>query len=84
MCTYQTEMIEISGVAKGPSGWFDVREAMVYVDHPVAAQAEHTVNLDFLDRTKGPSARVAVELTAEAAEALVGAIRRALAGAGAG
>ncbi len=84
MCTYQTEMIAVTGAAKGPAGWFDVREAMVYFDHPVAAQAEHTLNLDFLDRSKGPSARVAVELTAEAAEALVDAIQRALAGAGAG
>lgn len=82
MCTYQTELIEVAGAAKGPAGWFEVRQAMVYFDHPVHAQAEHTVNVDFLDRSAGPSARVPVELTAEAALALVGAIQRALAGAG--
>lgn len=82
MCTYETELIEVTGAAKGPAGWFEVREAMVYFDHPVHAPAEHTVNLDFLDRSAGPSARVAVELTPEAALALVAAIQRALAGAG--
>lgn len=82
MCTYQTEMIDVDGAAKGPAGWFDVREAMVYFDHPVRAQAGHTLNLDFLNRAEGPAARVGVELTAEAAQALVGAIQRALAGAG--
>jgi hypothetical protein len=82
MCTYQNELIDITGAAKGPSGWFEVREALVYFDHAVHAPAEHTLNLDFLDRAAGPSARVPVELTAEAALALVAAIQRALAGAG--
>jgi len=81
VCTYQTELIRVDGAAKGPAGWFDVREAMVYVDHPVRAQAGHTVNLDFLNRADGPSARVAVELTRKAAESLVEAIQRALAAA---
>lgn len=82
MCTYDTELIEVTGAAKGSAGWFHVREAMVYFDHPVHAQAEHTLNVDFLDRSAGPSARVPVELTAEAALALVAAIERALASAG--
>ncbi|MDT7553897.1 MAG: hypothetical protein QOI16_2433, partial [Pseudonocardiales bacterium] len=38
-------------------------------------------NIDFLAPEQGPSARVAVELTEEAALALVGAITRALASA---
>jgi hypothetical protein len=79
VCTYQTELVQVSGAAKGPAGWFDVSEAMVYFDHPVRAQAGHTLNLDFMNRDEGPAARVAVELTAEAAEALVAAIQRALA-----
>jgi Family of unknown function (DUF6295) len=81
VCTYQTELIQVDGAAKGPAGWFDVRETMVYVDHPVRAQAGHTLNLDFLNRADGPSARVAVELTRQGAEALVAAIQRALAAA---
>lgn len=84
MCTYQTELVEVTGAAKGPAGWFDLREAMVYVDHPVRAQAGHTLNLDFLNRGEGAGARVAVELTLEAGAELVAAIQRALADARAG
>ena len=52
-----------------------------YYDHPVHAPHDHTVNIDFLNPALGPSARVAVELTEEAALALVDAIRSALAAA---
>ena len=48
MCTYLTEKVSISGSGKGPSGWFRVTDASVYFDHPVHAQAEHTLNIDFL------------------------------------
>jgi hypothetical protein len=41
--------------------------------------AEHTLNIDLADPAAGPSARVAVELSAESAEALVAAIQAALA-----
>src|SRR5215467_11298155 len=78
MCTYLTEKVSISGSGKGPSGWFKVTDASVYFDHPVHAQAEHTLNIDFLDPGAGPSARVAVELTAESARALVKAIQATL------
>jgi hypothetical protein len=79
MCTYLTEKIEISGSGKGASGWFALRGATVYFDHPVHAQAEHTLNIDFRNPALGPDARVAVELTAESATALIGAIQAALA-----
>jgi Family of unknown function (DUF6295) len=78
MCTYLTEKVSISGSGKGPSGWFRVTDASVYFDHPVHAQAEHTLNIDFLDPQVGPSARVAVELTAESARALAKAIQATL------
>jgi hypothetical protein len=78
MCTYNTEKIEVTGSGKGASGWFSVTDATVYFDHPVHAMAEHTLNIDFLNPAKGPSARVAVELTAESARALAGAIEAAL------
>ena len=61
MCTYLTEKVSISGSGKGPAGWFRLTDASVYFDHPVRAQAEHTLNIDFLDPGAGPSARVAVE-----------------------
>lgn len=81
MCTYLTEKIAIEGSGKGASGWFTLSHATVYVDHPVHAPQEHTVNIDFLNPAQGPAARVAVELTEEAALALIDAIRGALAAA---
>jgi Family of unknown function (DUF6295) len=79
MCTYNTEKLEITGSGKGATGWFALSDATVYFDHPVHAMAEHTLNIDFLNPAKGPSARVAVELTAESARALAVAIEAALA-----
>jgi hypothetical protein len=78
MCTYLTEKVSITGSGKGPAGWFSVTDASVYFDHPVHAPAEHTLNIDFLDPSAGPSARVAVELTADSARALVKAIQATL------
>jgi hypothetical protein len=79
MCTYQTEQLSITGSGKGASGWFALSDATVYFDHPVHAMAEHTLNIDFLNPGRGPSARVAVELTAESARELAKAIEAALA-----
>ncbi len=76
MCTYTTEFAEITGSGKGKDGWFALHTAAVYYDHPVHAQAEHTLNIDFSDGR--PGHRVAVELTAESARELVAAIERAL------
>ncbi len=81
MCTYATENIDISGSGKGRDGWFSLRNATVYFDHPVHAQEEHTLNIDFRNPERGPSARVAVELNAASARALVDAIQKALASA---
>ncbi|MDG6102697.1 hypothetical protein Daura_41740 [Dactylosporangium aurantiacum] len=78
MCTYDTETVEIEGSAKGPDGWFAVTRAAVYVDHPHHAPFGHTLNIDFADPAQGPAARVAVELTEEAARALMAAIGAAL------
>ena len=79
MCTYTTEQTAIEGSGKGRDGWFRLSTATVYYDHPVHALADHTLNIDFADPAAGPAARVAVELTAESALALVDAIRAALA-----
>lgn len=79
MCTYDTVQTEVTGSGKGADGWFALSKATVYYDHPVHAQAEHTLNIDFADPTAGPSRRVAVELTAESARALVATIESALA-----
>jgi hypothetical protein len=84
MCTYVTQKVEIVGSGKGAGGWFDVSHATVYVDHPVHARFAHTVNIDFINPGRGPSSRVAVELTEESALALIDAIRSAIASAPAG
>ena len=81
MCTYLTEKIEVAGSGKGADGWFGLTEASVYFDHPVHAPAEHTLNIEFLAPGRGPSARVAVELTVESARALAQAIEATLAAA---
>jgi Family of unknown function (DUF6295) len=81
MCTYLTETIAVDGSGKGAGGWFPLGRAAVYVDHPYHAPYGHTVDIDFSNPDLGPAARVAVELTEEAALALVDAIRAALAAA---
>lgn len=74
MCTYATATLDVSGSGKGREGWFPVTRASVYFDHPVHAPAEHTLNVDLLNPSRGPSARVAVELDAASARALALAI----------
>jgi hypothetical protein len=82
MCSYATVTVPVEGSAKGPNGsWFHVTRATVYFDHPVHAMAEHTLNIDMAAPDRGPAARVALELTEDAARDLVGAIQRALASA---
>lgn len=79
MCTYATVRTTVDGSAKGPGGqWFHVTDGVVYFDHPVHAMAEHTLNIDFAAPADGPSARVAVELTAASARTLLAAIQAAL------
>jgi len=75
MCTYITDTITVSGSAKGVDGqWLRVTDASVYFDHPAHALADHTLNIDLRRPSDGPSARVAVELTAESARALAASI----------
>ena len=78
MCTYLTEKIRVSGSGKGAEGWFTLTDATVYYDHPQHTVANHTLNIDFLRPAAGPSARVAVELTASSARELAQAILTAL------
>jgi len=78
MCTYLTERITVAGSGKGTAGWIPLTDATVYLDHPQNAPDEHTLNIDFLNPAQGPSARVAVELTADSARALARAIEATL------
>jgi hypothetical protein len=55
-------------------GW---RQIVACVDHAVHAPLTHTLNIDLLNPSLGPSARVALELTEESARALADAINTA-------
>ncbi len=80
MCTYLTERLAVEGSAKSGERWAAVSSASVYFDHPVHANVEHSVNLDFFDsQGGGPARRVALELTPTAARELALAIERVLA-----
>jgi hypothetical protein len=79
MCSYVTEKTPVEGSAKGPDGWFGLSHAVAYLDHPYHTPLEHTLNIDFIDEARGAGARVAVELSAGSARALVRCIEAALA-----
>ena len=79
MCTMIAEQIKINGSGKGKDGWFTLKEANVSYDHPFNAPLEHALNIDFVNEAQGPGARVAVELSTEAAQALVETIQAVLA-----
>ena len=78
MCTMIVEKVKIEGSGKGTSGWFKLEGANVSYDHPFNAPYEHALNIDFVNESKGPSARVAVELSEEAARKLVETITAVL------
>jgi len=78
MCTMIVEKIKIEGSGKGNKGWFKLQEANVSYDHPYDAPWEHALNIDFVNESEGPSARVAVELSETAARELVRSIMSVL------
>ena len=71
MCTMIVEKIKVDGSGKGTSCWFQLEKANVSFDHPFHAPLEHALNIDFVNEAQGPSARVAVELSEQAARELV-------------
>ncbi|MGA8726280.1 MAG: DUF6295 family protein [Acidimicrobiales bacterium] len=78
MCTYRTTAVTVRGSGKGAEGWFSVSDASVYFDHPVHASAEHSLNIDVLNPSRGAGARVALELDPGSARALADAILETL------
>lgn len=71
MCTMIVEKAKIEGSGKGTNGWFKLDGANVSYDHPFDAPFEHALNIDFVNESQGPSARLAVELSESAARELV-------------
>jgi Family of unknown function (DUF6295) len=79
MCTNVTVRTDVAGSAKGAKGWFTVDTAHVSFDHPYHAPFEHSLNIDFVNEREGGMTRVAIELSAPSARALVENIKVALA-----
>jgi hypothetical protein len=79
MCSYITEQVAVEGSAKGPVGWMAVDRATIYYDHPYHAPFDHSLNIDFVNAADGAPTRVALELSAASARALVQSILAALA-----
>lgn len=71
MCTMIVEKVKIDGSGKGLNGWFKLEQANVSYDHPFDAPFEHALNIDFVNESQGVGARVAVELSEQAARELV-------------
>lgn len=84
MCTMIVEKVKIEGSGRGGEGWFKLEGANVSYDHPFDAPYEHALNIDFVNESQGPSARVAVELSEGAARELVNTILSVLDKAGEG
>ncbi len=81
MCTSIVEIVGADGAGKGGDGWFELTHSVVSYDHPHHALLEEAITIDFVNSALGPGARVAVELTLEAAKELSGALARAIAAA---
>jgi hypothetical protein len=78
MCSYIVEKAALYGSAKGANGWMGVDTANVYYDHPFHSPLDHALMIDFVNEKEGAKERVAVELSAESALALVDKILAAL------
>ncbi len=76
MCTNIVEQTPVTAAGRGEHGWFKVKTAMVSYDHPVQLPDEHALNIDFL--SDSIAERIAVEMDAPSARALVAAITEAL------
>lgn len=84
MCTYITKKVAVRGAGKGQNGWMRLEQANVSYDHPFVAPFEHTLNIDFVNGEAGVNGRIALELSTDAARALVETIQTVLAKAEAG
>jgi len=81
MCSYIVEKAALVGSAKGRKGWMKIDTANVYFDHPYHSTLDHVLAIDFTNEGEGEGGRdrVAVELSADSARALVDRILAALA-----
>ena len=79
MCSSIVEISDCDGMGKGDAGeWFKLTHSVVSYDHPHHALLEEAITIDFVNRALEPGARVAVELTLDAAKQLSAALARAI------
>src|SRR5262245_25378150 len=79
MCTMIVQKVNLEGSGKNNQQWFQLQQANVSYDHPFHAPYEHALNIDFVNESQGPAARVAVELSESAARELAKTILAVLA-----
>jgi len=70
MCTMITTKHQFEARAKGPDGWFEVKQVYLGYDHPAHSPSDHAVLFDLANEEIGTGARLGVELTTEAATRL--------------
>jgi carboxymethylenebutenolidase len=78
MCTNISRTERVDGAAKGGAGWFPVSTASVGFDHATGTRFEHALLIDFIDPSRGPSARVGVEVDLGSGRALVAALQEVI------
>lgn len=78
MCTMICHRAAMSGNGKSREGWFALSHANISYDHPFSLPDEHSLNIDFVNEELGPSSRVAVELSVDAARSLMATIQAVL------
>ncbi len=79
MCTYTTATLDLVGNAKSGSAWERVKTVSVYLDHPVAFPATHSLNIDLFADQDSPKRSAALELSPRSAKELAEAILTMLA-----
>jgi hypothetical protein len=78
MCTMIASTKPMSGMGKGPNGWFPITQATVGFDHSTHSSDEHALLIDLVNYDLGTGARVAFELDLESGRALVAQLQYAI------
>lgn len=78
MCTMIAVSAGVTGMGKGPGGWFPVTQATVGYDHATHSGTAHALLLDFTNYDLGIDARVALELDLESGRALLAQLQSAI------
>ena len=79
MCSYIVEKTALVGSAHGRKRSMRIHTPNLYFDHPYHSTLDHVLAIDFTNEGEGGRDRVAVELSADPARALIERILAALA-----